>query len=278
VRNIAQLGVLAVSLAAAASAGENESCAVSVPLGASLEWKRKAGEPGQLKIKKVAKGSRAAALDYRPGDEILAIGAESVSGKDLRAVLELSRGGGTFRTRRQKEEVLLAPLFQANTVLESREHGLKPGDRAPNIPAYLKDGVGDALEAFEGRVVLVNFWAVWCRPCMAEIPMLGRLQAKYGRRGLSVLALNVDDDMSQARRYIAENPPQFGVIITGGMTTRQADSYRVEGIPLNVLVDRHRNIVQVHVGYSEDHQESLLSASIEALLDADDPPVLVVRK
>jgi hypothetical protein len=52
----------------------------------------------------------------------------------------------------------------------------------------------------------------------------------------------------------------------------------VEGIPLNVLVDRHRNIVQVHVGYSEDHQESLLSASIEALLDADDPPVLVVRK
>lgn len=277
-RNIAQLGLLAVSLAATVSPGENESCTVSVPLGASLEWKRKAGEPGQLKIKKVAKGSRAAALDYRPGDEILAIGEEGVSGKDLRGVLELSRGGGTFRTRRQQEEVLRAPLFQANTVLESREHGLKPGDRAPSIPAYLKDGVGDALEAFEGRVVLVNVWAVWCRPCLAEIPMLGRLQAKYGRRGLSVLALNVDDDTSQARRYIAENPPQFGVIIAGGMTTRQAASYRVEGIPLNVLVDRHRNIAQVHVGYSEDHQESLLSASIEAVLDASDPPVLVVRK
>ena len=139
-----------------------------------------------------------------------------------------------------------------------------------------KDFANDVLNS--ATPVLVDFWAVWCGPCMAEIPMLGRLQAKYGRRGLSVLALNVDDDVSQARRYIAENPPQFGVIIAGGMTTRQAASYRVEGIPLNVLVDRNRNIAQVRVGYSEDHQESLLSKSIEALLDAADPPVLVVRK
>ena len=56
------------------------------------------------------------------------------------------------------------------------------------------------------------------------------------------------------------------------------DETRVEGIPLNVLVDRRRRIAQVRVGYAEGQQEAWLSAGIEALLDADDPPVLVVRK
>ena len=129
-----------------------------------------------------------------------------------------------------------------------------------------------------GRVVLVNFWAVWCGPCMAELPLLGPLQRKYAERGLVVLALNVDDDRAQAKRYLDEHPPGVQVVVTGGMATRQADNYRVEGIPLNVLVDRKRRIAQVRSGYAPGHHERALSESIEMLLDASDPPVLVVRK
>ena len=111
-----------------------------------------------------------------------------------------------------------------------------------------------------------------------EMPVLGRLQTKYGQRGLTVLAPNVDDDTSRAKTYLAENPPQVQVILSGRMTSRQADSYRVEGIPLNVLVDRNRRLAQVRVGYAGDQHETLLSTGIEMLLDADDPPVLVVRR
>jgi cytochrome c biogenesis protein CcmG/thiol:disulfide interchange protein DsbE len=275
---VARVALLAVSMAALGATDPDETCTVSVPLGASLEWKHRAGKPGQLKVRKVEKASGAASMGYRAGDEILSIGGESVVDKDLRAVLDLSRAGGRFRTRRNQEELLLEPLFLARKVLESCEHGLKPGDRAPGIPAFLRRGVGDALDALEGRVVLVSFWAVWCEPCLSEMPVLGRLQAKYGGRGLSVVALNVDDEIPRARRYLAENPPQFGVVVTGGMTSRPATSYRVEGIPLNVLVDRRRRIAQVRVGYAEGQQEAWLSAGIEALLDADDSPVLVVRK
>jgi thiol-disulfide isomerase/thioredoxin len=142
----------------------------------------------------------------------------------------------------------------------------------------MRDGFGDALDSVTGRVVLVNLWATWCGPCMAEMPILGRLQAKYGALGFTVLALNVDDDTSRAKSYLADNPPRFMVVLTGGMTSRQAVSYRVEGIPLNVLVDRNRRLAQIRVGYAAEQHESLLSAAIEMLLAADDPPVLVVRK
>ena len=249
-----------------------------MPLGATLEWKRAAERPGQLKVKKVESGSQAAELGYRAGDEVLSIGDDAVSDKELRAVLDVSRAGGRFRTRRKQEELLLPPLFRASGVLESTEHGLKPGDRAPSVLAFMRDGFGDALDSVQGRVVLVNLWATWCGPCMAEMPILGRLQAKYGERGFTVLALNVDDDTSRAKSYLADNPPRFMVVLTGGMTSRQADSYRVEGIPLNILVDRNRRLAQVRVGYAGEQHESLLSEAIEMLLAADDPPVLVVRK
>jgi thiol-disulfide isomerase/thioredoxin len=272
------LGLLAAVAIAQGAPADEERCTLSVPLGATLEWKRGAERSGQLKVKKVEAGSPAAGLGYRAGDEVLSVGDDAVSDKELRAVLDLSRSGASFRTRRKQEELLLPPLFRANQVLESNEHGLKPGDRAPTVLAFLRDGLGDALESVEGRVVLVNVWATWCGPCMAEMPMLGRLQAKYGDRGFTVLALNVDDDTSRAKSFLADNPPRFMVVLTGGMTSRQADSYRVEGIPLNVLVDRSRRLAQVRVGYAGEQHESRLSAAIETLLAADDPPVLVVRR
>jgi cytochrome c biogenesis protein CcmG, thiol:disulfide interchange protein DsbE len=257
----------------------NESCTVSVPSGARLEWRRRKGKAAQLKVKKVEAGSAAAGLGYRPEDEILSIASVAISDKDLDTSLGLSRERGAFRIRRKQEELELPPLFEAGRVLESVDHSLKPGDRAPSVPVFLKDGsVSDVLEVLEGRVVLVNFWAHWCRPCLEEMPMLGRLQKTYGNRGLVVLALNVDEDAGNAMKYVDGSPPGVQVIWAGGLRGRQADSYRVEGIPLNVLVHRNRRIAQVRVGYGGAQHEASLSRGIEALLDATELPVLVVRK
>jgi thiol-disulfide isomerase/thioredoxin len=274
-----RLVLLVVLTATLGAAGSDETCTLSVPQGATLEWKCRAGNAGHLKLKKVESGSPAAGLGYRAGDEIVAIGGVPVSDKDLGSILDLSRGGGGFRTQRSRQELELPALFQATNVLESHEHGLKPGDRAPAIPVYLRDGrLADALDVTQGHVVLITFWAVWCGPCMAEMPLLAPLQKKYAERGLVVLALNVDEDKAQANRYLEEHPPGVQVVMAGGMATRQADSYRVEGIPLNVLVDRSRRIAQVRAGYAPGRHEELLSRAVEMLLDANDPPVLVVRR
>src|SRR5262245_56751333 len=112
------LGSPAFSRPEDGSDASNESCTVSVPSGARLEWRRRKGKPAQLKVKKVEAGSTAAGLGYRPEDEILSIASVAISEKDLDTSLGISREGGVFRIRRKQEELELPPLFQATRILE----------------------------------------------------------------------------------------------------------------------------------------------------------------
>jgi thiol-disulfide isomerase/thioredoxin len=255
----------------------SESCLVTVP-GALLEWKRRPGKPGEFKVKKVEQGSRAAALGYLPGDEILSIGGGAFADDDLAQVLRRSVESGPFAVRRKREQLELPPLFQAARVLESRPHGLDPGAKAPRLSLFGRDGKRlDALEVLRGRVVLLAFWAVWCKPCLDEMPIFRRLREKYGDR-VAVLAVNLDDDRRVAEDYVKENPPGVPVVAVGGMRSIQAISYHVEAIPLTVLVDRDGSIAQVLVGYDGVGQEKRLSTSLDILLDDTVRPVLVLRK
>jgi thiol-disulfide isomerase/thioredoxin len=63
------------------------------------------------------------------------------------------------------------------------------GQLSPATPADLRA----ALEARQGRVVLVNFWATWCRPCLKELPALLALEQEYAPRGFELLAVSLDD-------------------------------------------------------------------------------------
>lgn len=75
-------------------------------------------------------------------------------------------------------------------------------------PARFFDSSGQetGLEAYRGQVVLVNIWATWCTPCIAELPSLERLQAEYGDKGLQVLpiALDRDKDAAAAEAFLRE--------------------------------------------------------------------------
>src|SRR5262245_59166375 len=105
VTRVAGLGLLAFLAATTGSpivslpedgSDSNESCTVSVPSGARLEWRRRNGKPAQFKVKKVEGGSTAAGLGYRPEDEILSIASVAISDKDLDTLLSMSREAGSF--------------------------------------------------------------------------------------------------------------------------------------------------------------------------------------
>jgi len=112
-----------------------------------------------------------------------------------------------------------------------------PKERKP-APAFRLEALAGgevALSAQAGRWVLVNFWATWCKPCVRELPALGRLHRDYGPRGLTVLAVNVDRGR---RRHVADYAARMDltlpVLLDADGDVRR--DYEVRALPTTYLI------------------------------------------
>ena len=117
---------------------------------------------------------------------------------------------------------------------------------APPLTLHDLDGKALTLDGSRGKVTLVNFWATWCPPCRAEIPILIELQKKYEGQ-LRVLGLSVDDDSpANVKKFaasvginytVALAPPEVGALYGG-----------IPALPTTFVLDTQGRIVQKHVG------------------------------
>lgn len=102
------------------------------------------------------------------------------------------------------------------------------------------DGRRRRLSDLKGKVVLVNFWATWCGPCVAEMPMFARVYEKYKERGFELLAISDDDpaDRHLVRQFAQKHQLNFPVLYDEGI----AKLYDVDGYPVSVIIDRQGNV------------------------------------
>jgi thiol-disulfide isomerase/thioredoxin len=129
------------------------------------------------------------------------------------------------------------------------------GKPAPAIVAIDVDGKPVSLADLKGRVVLVEFWATWCPPCVASIPALDELARKYGDRGLVILGVNVDamhEDVKEmktaraiVRRFLVKHHVTWTNVLNGAGASDHAAAYGVEEIPANFLIGRDGTVVAV---------------------------------
>ena len=114
-----------------------------------------------------------------------------------------------------------------------------------------------SLQSMRGQVVYVDFWASWCKPCRKSFPWMNALQAKYRDKGLHIVAVNVDSDPEQVKRFLEKYPADF--VVAYDADGKVAQQYQVKGMPSSYLIDKQGNIHAQHIGFREEDKASVES-------------------
>ena len=138
---------------------------------------------------------------------------------------------------------------------EPVEPPLSRGDAAPTFGLpRLSDGSMITLEDLRGRVVLVNFWATWCKPCEDEMPAMENLYRELSSHGFELLAISVDDSAETVEAFREKLGISFPILLDPDQVA--ARRYQTTGFPESVLVDSEGIIVERYVGPREwDHPD-----------------------
>ena len=120
------------------------------------------------------------------------------------------------------------------------------------------------LAAYKGKVVYLDFWASWCKPCRQSFPWMNELTDLYGSDGFVVIAVNVDHEPDLAADFLRQNAADFKVVYDPGGDL--AEKYNVQAMPTSVLIGRDGRVRYVHSGFYP-HKEGDYLAHIRALLN-----------
>ena len=133
-------------------------------------------------------------------------------------------------------EVVQAALYKALK--------LQPGQPAPEFTLYDLDGQPVSLSQFKGQVVLLDFWASWCAPCIGDLPDLLRIKKKAADKPLVFLNLSLDTDEAAWREAIDKHEIEGVHVRADGWGADVAKSYQVNSLPSYYLVDSQGLIVE----------------------------------
>ncbi len=153
-----------------------------------------------------------------------------------------------------------APVFAKTTAL-------KPGSEAPDFTAELADGSEFTLSEAEDTVVLLNFWATWCGPCVEEMPAFQKLDEEYGDE-VQILAVNCMEDQATVDAFIDEYEYTFPVAYD--LDASIESLYPTLGIPYTVVIGQDGVITKVFMGsMGMEQQYHDYKEAIDAALGAD---------
>jgi thiol:disulfide interchange protein DsbD len=119
---------------------------------------------------------------------------------------------------------------------------------APAVDMKLLDGGVLKLDSLRGKVVVVDFWATWCVPCLSEIPMFNQLKREYQPRGVEVVAISLDEEgAAKVKPFLKAHPMDYTQII-GDESTATAFKVDSSTLPVTLLIDKQGRIRFRHVG------------------------------
>lgn len=155
--------------------------------------------------------------------------------------------------------VLQASVAVAEQRATTNDYQLKRLDKllpAPDFALQDMDDKQHSLKAYRGKVVLVNFWATWCPPCIREMPSLEKLYQKFRGQPFVLLAINQWEDEERVFEFMGQlaTIPTFPILFDP--QSKVSDAFGVQGLPSTYILDKQGRIVfRAKGGRDFDHAE-----------------------
>jgi peroxiredoxin len=162
-----------------------------------------------------------------------------------RTVEVLQRAKVDFEGTRvaSQAEAMLQQIESQKDMLRAKA-ALKPGAAFPEFAAKDLAGAPISVAKFRGKVVLIDFWATWCGPCVEELPNVLAAYAKYHDKGFEIVGVSLDHEESALKAFLTERKMTWPQIYDGkGWRSELAQKYYVNSIPATYLLDRDGKIV-----------------------------------
>jgi peroxiredoxin len=163
----------------------------------------------------------------------------------LRRTMPNSGFYASFREQVDRYEQELLMIRAQEEEMKRLSNLLPIGSEAPEIRQSTPDGGSFALSQLRGKVVLIDFWASWCRPCRIENPNVKRVYERFRSKGFEILGVSLDRDHTAWVEAIkADGLPWKHVSDLGFWNNAAAQEYGVSSIPFTVLVDREGKVLE----------------------------------
>jgi thiol-disulfide isomerase/thioredoxin len=155
--------------------------------------------------------------------------------------------------------IIIASFYQKIGI---NKKGLSVGrEAAPSFTLSDPEGKEISLSDFKGKPVVLNFWATWCPPCIAEMPALNTISDSYKDSGVIVIGINSGESVETVKSFVGKFGISFPVLLDGDQKIN--DKYKIFGLPTTFFIDKNGVIVDQIVGGAE---EEIFNSKIKMIL------------